>query len=684
MSAASAPRRTSGSSLVAARARAGACSASPRSARRRRCAGRRRRPGRPARSTSPAAPAPARRAASRSSLLATTAPTNTIRGRGSAAIAGSTGPGSSAVANSAGVGDVGRVEHVVVERAHALGQRRRAGQHDVGAGGEARLRRAEGRRVDALLGARDVVDAVVDDRARRPAASTSTSAWGTYAHSIGVLACPSAPRRAAAPARGSRRALRRRAPARSRGAGARAATARAARRRPAAAAQAADEPARHPPQIAPGELRPAQPERLDEQHPVVARARRDIRCCWLVHSSVSQSAKPTQTMSRPVSVIAAHLQARRHAPGSVAGVERLAERRAQPGAEQPSQPARAARPHGTNASTARSCSSASSARISASGPGRRGDGGRRGARRGRAATSTTSAPRRSRGAQPPGRAERRRRRPRRRQQPHGAPRRPPGAVVRAGAARSARAPPAGPRACRSQTSASRAAVQRDLDQAAPAVAPAAVDHQPVAELGGRAQRRCRGRRPRPSGRAQLLGLQPRVAPGVADAPRASVSASRCSRSPANGWTGPVGDQALVHRAPLVVAVACRAGTGAGGTWGTWPTARAGRRGTRRAAAGRRGRRRPAPRRGTPRSRPAARGSCARRRRPRGSIRPARGRSRRCAGRRSRATAARPRVAPAARASSTVRSPEPESTTTISSQNATLARQSGSRAPRRGR
>ena len=73
---------------------------------------------------------------------------------------------------------------------------------------------------------------------------------------------------------------------------------RAARAGASAAPQAPGDAA----QVAPGELRAAQAERLDEEHPV-AGARRAIRWCWLVHSSVSQSAKPTQTISRPRSCI---------------------------------------------------------------------------------------------------------------------------------------------------------------------------------------------------------------------------------------------------------------------------------------------------------------------------------------------------------------------------------------------
>ncbi len=61
-----------------------------------------------------------------------------------------------------GVGDVRRVEHVAGERAHALGERRRARQHEVGAGREARPRRRGSGGVDAGLGG-DVIDAVVDD-----------------------------------------------------------------------------------------------------------------------------------------------------------------------------------------------------------------------------------------------------------------------------------------------------------------------------------------------------------------------------------------------------------------------------------------------------------------------------------------------------------------------------------------
>ena len=61
-----------------------------------------------------------------------------------------------------GVGDVGRLEHVVRQRAHPLGELRRTREHEVGAGREALLGRAEARRVDQRMRG-DVIDAVVDD-----------------------------------------------------------------------------------------------------------------------------------------------------------------------------------------------------------------------------------------------------------------------------------------------------------------------------------------------------------------------------------------------------------------------------------------------------------------------------------------------------------------------------------------
>ena len=101
----------------------------------------------------------------RSTFAPETAPVKTTRGRGSASSAASTGPSPSAVANRADVGDVGHQHGARVEAGHPLGERRGAGDHEVGAGREALLGGEERRGVDPLVG-RDVVDAVVDDERR--------------------------------------------------------------------------------------------------------------------------------------------------------------------------------------------------------------------------------------------------------------------------------------------------------------------------------------------------------------------------------------------------------------------------------------------------------------------------------------------------------------------------------------
>ena len=64
-----------------------------------------------------------------------------------------------------GVGHVRGIDDVARDRPQSLGECRRARQHEVGAGGETRLGRAEAGGVDALLGG-DVIDAVVDDQRR--------------------------------------------------------------------------------------------------------------------------------------------------------------------------------------------------------------------------------------------------------------------------------------------------------------------------------------------------------------------------------------------------------------------------------------------------------------------------------------------------------------------------------------
>ena len=98
-------------------------------------------------------------------MVATIAPWKTSRGRGSEATAGSTGPASKRGGEERRIGDVGGVEDVAREPPHPLGERRRAGEDQIGAGGEALLGGAKPLPVDPLLG-RDVVDAVVDDKRR--------------------------------------------------------------------------------------------------------------------------------------------------------------------------------------------------------------------------------------------------------------------------------------------------------------------------------------------------------------------------------------------------------------------------------------------------------------------------------------------------------------------------------------
>jgi hypothetical protein len=66
----------------------------------------------------------------------------------------------------AGVGHVGRVQDAPRHRPHPIGQRGRAGDHQIGARGEPPLGGEKAVRVDSLLGG-DVVDAVVDHQLRR-------------------------------------------------------------------------------------------------------------------------------------------------------------------------------------------------------------------------------------------------------------------------------------------------------------------------------------------------------------------------------------------------------------------------------------------------------------------------------------------------------------------------------------
>jgi hypothetical protein len=96
-----------------------------------------------------------------SSLVQPTAPVKTIRG--AAARPARRRPARRrAPGEQPGVGDVRGVDDVARQPAHALGQRRRGREHEVGARGEALLGRRKAAPSDAaLLG--DVVHAVVDD-----------------------------------------------------------------------------------------------------------------------------------------------------------------------------------------------------------------------------------------------------------------------------------------------------------------------------------------------------------------------------------------------------------------------------------------------------------------------------------------------------------------------------------------
>ena len=206
----------------------------------------------------------------RSSLTATIAPVNTIRGAGSAAIAGSSGPGSSARENSSVSATLGASRTLLGEPPHP---RRRARVRSPARGprarrsaprprGSWRCRCAPGRRCRRRSGR---------PRATGSSASISTSAWGTYAHRIGR--CRPSRRAARRTSAGSRRRVERAHHA--------VAVQRQHQRREhvqavaaRGGAEAASQPARDAREVAPGELRLAQAERLDEQHAVLARQAR--------------------------------------------------------------------------------------------------------------------------------------------------------------------------------------------------------------------------------------------------------------------------------------------------------------------------------------------------------------------------------------------------------------------------
>ncbi len=200
---------------------------------------------------------------SRSSLVATTAPVNTIRGPGSGRDARVDRAGFERGGEQRGVGDVRGVQQGPRRRAQPLGQRGRRGDDEVGARDEPRLRRPERGGVDALL-LRDVVDAVVDH-----------GLGPQRVHELLGL-------RDVGPEQRARRAPRRPAHLRAqqepveRAHGGVAVQRQDQRRQDAqavtatGAAQPADQAPRQTAQVAPGDLRAAQAERLDEEHVVVA------------------------------------------------------------------------------------------------------------------------------------------------------------------------------------------------------------------------------------------------------------------------------------------------------------------------------------------------------------------------------------------------------------------------------
>ena len=167
------------------------------------------------------------------------------------------------------VGDVRGVDHVPRERPHPLGQRGRARQHEVGAGGEALLGRAEAVGVDARLRG-DVIDAVVDDQRRLKRLDQ---------HLCLRHVRPQDRRVQAEPARGAPHERRQQAGVER--ARQPAAMERQHERREdvqpvhdSRGREAAPQPPGDARQVAPRELRLAQAERLDEQHPVLARQAR--------------------------------------------------------------------------------------------------------------------------------------------------------------------------------------------------------------------------------------------------------------------------------------------------------------------------------------------------------------------------------------------------------------------------
>jgi hypothetical protein len=162
------------------------------------------------------------------------------------------------------VGHVGRVEDVVVELAHALGQGGRRGEHQVGTRGEARLGLAERLSPHALLRG-DVVHAVVDDpdgleRVDQPLRLRHVAPQQRPLHTELAHGAPDLEakqpgvqaRDATPPVEGDHQRREHVQPV--------------DRARPG---ERLAQAARHPGEVRAREARPAQPERLQEQHPVV-------------------------------------------------------------------------------------------------------------------------------------------------------------------------------------------------------------------------------------------------------------------------------------------------------------------------------------------------------------------------------------------------------------------------------
>ena len=228
--------------------------------------------------------------------MATIAPVNTIRGVGSAAIS-SVQPARARSARekssvSATFGASRTLLEIVRSRsasAGALASTRSARAAKRVLGG------AEARGVDPLLGG-DVIDAVVDDQRGVERVDQHLR----LRHVRPQDRPPQAEPAGGAPheQRGSRRLLSARASRRAMQRQRRAARARAARRRARGGARP-----RRSRRAMRARSRPASCGRRRPSDSTnstrFSRARRDIRWCWLVHSSVSQSANPTHTMSRP-------------------------------------------------------------------------------------------------------------------------------------------------------------------------------------------------------------------------------------------------------------------------------------------------------------------------------------------------------------------------------------------------